>query len=427
MTSNDSPVRSSHSIAATALPVAGSVTQSSDVSRGVTANIVTASVSVDSRGLLAADVRGSGWRINVQADTQFRDGDWSGITLLKGLSDGSRRSVTVLTDSARPPERAVASGDVWVSSVRYPSSSHGDDDEFQSALAAGVPGTLNGLEGTLICTGQDCFEGGGPSAVPLPAPGAPVTPQPEPARPGSGDPYTFDDASRSGLGFIRKSDAQNHPADADYLVLGFWDRIPRRWLSAEGSSSRDLFWGDDGFSAQFFREIEYGFFVNGNDAFEQANIAPITRSATYEGDAFAIYVDTNVNPATNVGKESFLQADVTLTANFGDGSENGTVRRRPAELPAYGPGLARHEIGELTAYPAALTLKSARIGDSHSGFFAGDTAMTFDGSSFAGKWGGQFYGNGETDGRPGSTAGTFGAATSDGSKTVLGAFGAYKQ
>ena len=53
--------------------------------------------------------------------------------------------------------------------------------------------------------------------------------------------------------------------------------------------------------------------------------------------------------------------------------------------------------------------------------------MTFDGSSFAGKWGGQFYGNGKADGKPGSAAGTFGAANADGSKTIIGVFGAHKQ
>ena len=421
------PVRSSHSVAATASPVAGSVTQSSDVSHGVTANSVTASVSLDSRGLLTADVRGSGWRFNNQTGEQAQAGAWRTVSFVQGLNDGSGRAVTVATDRERPPEKVVASGDVWVSSVRYPSSSDGDD--FVAALYAGAAGTLNGVEGTLICPGYDCFEGGsgGPAVGPAPAvPGAPVTPQPEPAMPGSGDPYTFDDTSRSGLRFIRKADAQNPPADADHLILGYWDRTPKEWLSTDGLLARDLFWGDDGFSARFFKEIEYGFFVNGSDPFEQTDIASLTGVARYDGNAFAIYVDTNIDPATNVGKESFLEADATLTANFGDGSENGTVSGTLRNFQLMDPENAGG-IGELMTYPTALTLKSARIGDSHSGFFTGDTAMTFDGSSFAGKWGGQFYGNGEVDGKPGSTAGTFGAATTDGSKAILGAFGAYKQ
>ena len=75
-----------------------------------------------------------------------------------------------------------------------------------------------------------------------------------------------------------------------------------------------------------------------------------------------------------------------------------------------------------------MTLGSADIGSSNSGFFTGDTSMTFDGSDFSGKWGGQFYGNGAdpTD-APGSVAGTFGGATADGTEGFLGTFGAYKQ
>ena len=70
---------------------------------------------------------------------------------------------------------------------------------------------------------------------------------------------------------------------------------------------------------------------------------------------------------------------------------------------------------------------SAPIGNSHSGFFKGTASMRFDGSSFAGKWGGQFYANDKSHGMPGSIAGTFGAATAGGTKSVIGAFGAYKR
>ncbi len=63
---NPPPVRTGgQSAAATATPVAGSVTQSSHVRDGVTADPVRASVSLDARGLLTADI-GSGtgdWRL----------------------------------------------------------------------------------------------------------------------------------------------------------------------------------------------------------------------------------------------------------------------------------------------------------------------------------------------------------------------------
>ena len=77
-----------------------------------------------------------------------------------------------------------------------------------------------------------------------------------------------------------------------------------------------------------------------------------------------------------------MRADVALTASFGGGSENGTVSGSMRNFQHLDPEFA-DGIGELTTYPTELTLQSAQIGDSHSGFFTGDTAMTFDGSSFS--------------------------------------------
>ena len=77
-----------------------------------------------------------------------------------------------------------------------------------------------------------------------------------------------------------------------------------------------------------------------------------------------------------------------------------------------------------------LTLQSAAIGDSGSGFFTGDTSMTYGdgaGRTFSGKWGGQFFGQdaAATD-APVSVVGTFGAATDDGDGFV-GAYVANKE
>ena len=401
------PVRSSAADAATAVPVAGSVTQSSDVSQGVTANAIEASVALDERGLLTAEIRGHGWRIrNEPVRYRFSEGRWTGVRYYQMLPDGSLRSASVSTDRARTVERAVASGDVWISSERI------DIDELWDALYTGIPGTLNGVEGTLVCAGE-CDD-----STPLSPPGEPA---PEPETPGSGSPYSFD--AETGFKFIRKTDAQNPPDDRDYLILGFWAHVPQKWLDENGASRKD-----EGFSAQFYKDIEYGFFVNGSDPFDQENIQPLTGTATYNGDAFALYIDTNINPRTGYGKEVGLEASVTLTAEFGSGSENGTVSGsiRNFQSPGYEPEYPDEPDG-LATVPTALTLNNAPISDTHSGFFTGDTAMTFDGSRFAGKWGGQFYGNGEPDGNPGSAAGTFGAATGNGSKAIIGAFGAYKQ
>ena len=81
---------------------------------------------------------------------------------------------------------------------------------------------------------------------------------------------------------------------------------------------------------------------------------------------------------------------------------------------------------ELVEGDPTLNLGTADIGEDNSGFFTGLTDMVYEGEEYTGKWGGQFFGNDDstTPGPPGSVAGTFGAATSDGANSVLGVYGA---
>ncbi len=338
-------------------------------------------------------------------------------------TDGSRRFGVIFTDRTRPAETTVTGSQTWVS------SGNPDPDDMANSLTDGVSGTLDGVEGTLYCSDSavcDFGYGGGENP-----------------------PLTFDQIvagilqkqENSGkFKFISKSNAQNPPADTDYLVLGYWDYIPRKWLKPSNHEEKyPLWWEDEGFSPSYYNEIEYGVFVNGSDPFTQANIQSLTGTATYSGDAFALYIDKNLyavqRPAdlsaedyypTHMGKDTVLTADVTLTANFGTGSEYGTVSGAISNFATDDPCTPACPT-DLTTLPTTLALQSASIGDGHSGFFTGSTSMDFDGSSFTGKWGGQFYGNGEADGNPGSTAGTFGAATGDGTKAIIGVFGAHKQ
>ena len=184
--------------------------------------------------------------------------------------------------------------------------------------------------------------------------------------------------------------------DTDYLAGGIWVYAP------DNASSLD--------------DYEYGAFVDGSDPFVQNNLAGVTGTATYSAQdgATGVYADAEE------GRNYFFDADVTLTANFGNGSELGTISGRIHNFDVEGLTVSGNP---------ELTLGSADIGSSNSGFFTGDTRMdVVGGSNFTGKWGGQFYGNGAnpTD-APGSVAGTFGAATADGSESFLGAYGAYKQ
>ena len=219
--------------------------------------------------------------------------------------------------------------------------------------------------------------------------------------------------SVSGLQFIPVTVTPS----TNYLALGTWLHVPSDTVAVD--------------------RYEFGAFADGNDPFEQRNLQALTGTATYEGDARGVHYTVNVSETSAY----FFDADVTLQAEFGSGSEMGTISGRVdnfeklAGFEAYDypegyPGSTVPEgySREAVAGNPALILRQANIGTLDSGFFAGNTSMQFDGNSLTGKWGGQFYGNGElaTD-PPSSVAGTFGAATADGGESLVGAFGAHKQ
>ena len=75
-----------------------------------------------------------------------------------------------------------------------------------------------------------------------------------------------------------------------------------------------------------------------------------------------------------------------------------------------------------------MSLDRANIGPSNSGFFEGQLSGAGNWSGLmTGRWGGQFFGNSETDGKPGSIGGTLGGRSQDRSLSFVGVFGAYKQ
>ena len=180
--------------------------------------------------------------------------------------------------------------------------------------------------------------------------------------------------------------------DTDYLSLGMWVYVP------DGATNLDHY--------------EYGAFADGNDPFSQNNLVSLSGTARYVGQATGVYAVKAIR--TNY----FFDAAATLTADFGADSTLGTIEGRVHDFEVDGVPISGNP---------QLTLGGANIGNSNSGFFKGNTSTTFAGDTFTGKWGGQFYSNGEPDGNPGSVAGTFGAAATDGSKGFLGAFGAYKE
>ena len=180
--------------------------------------------------------------------------------------------------------------------------------------------------------------------------------------------------------------------DDDYLALGIWLVVPDNAASAA--------------------DYVFGAFADGNDPFPQSNLAAVAGTATYDGDASGVYSEKSAG-TTEIGN---FEGDIRLMADFGDANGLGTIIGSVTNIEAGGDTLS-----------GMLHLGSADIGAQNSGFFRGQASGTVEQRGYTGQWGGQFFGNGEPDGRPGSVAGTFGGYSTDDAVNFVGVFGAYKQ
>ena len=179
--------------------------------------------------------------------------------------------------------------------------------------------------------------------------------------------------------------------DTDYLAGGIWVFVP-----------------DDATSIEDFT---VGVFADGSDPFTQGNLAALTGTATYEGEAAGIYTATVPGTETSVG---LLSAQVVLNADFGDGTALGTINGSVSSILSDGHSLS-----------GSLNLGSADIGSASSGFFTGSLSGSVEGESYTGKWGGQFFGNG--GGNPGSVAGTLGGTSDSGYINFIGIFNTFRK
>ena len=160
----------------------------------------------------------------------------------------------------------------------------------------------------------------------------------------------------------------------DYTAGGIWFYVPK--------------------SGDPINTYQIGAFADGRAAL--GNL-PASDEARYNGHALAYRVRTG----NNITKLDNLE--VVLNANFGDGTISGNVSGDG--LPGRIINLVRTGFGRDDSNAGAY------------GFFAGDTSAT---GSYAGKWGGRFYGDGAS-----SAAGTFGASKTGDS--IVGVFGAKKE
>lgn len=178
--------------------------------------------------------------------------------------------------------------------------------------------------------------------------------------------------------------------DTDYLAGGIWLFVPDNATSAD--------------------DVVFGAFGDGNDPFRQSNIVALSGTARYVGAVLGAITNLAENAV------AYWDGEVTLTADFGGRSDLGSISGSLTNL----------RVGSATASDP-LSLGRANIGFSNSGFFEGRLSGIIAGVGINGRWGGQFYGNSEADGKPGSVGGTLAGRSQDRSKSLLGGFVAYRQ
>ena len=358
--------------AAQALPASGSVTQSSNVdSNNITTDQVDVTAQYGSGGPSFSVRNGTAWTIGTSDGSPSRisgtSSPWQGAELRKRIGS-SVLYVDVYTDIEAPTQ--VTTGGTYA--FTFPTVNVGGQFTNQNSNIT-LPAVLNGVNGTAHCMGCSFVYTTGQLQM-------------------TAGSMTFTPSDSSAATTLTAGTVTDTVADADYLAGGVWLIAP-----------------DDVTSAT---DYEFGGFADGSDPYLQGNLAALLGTATYAGDAVGVYSEKEAG-ATTVG---YFDGDVRLTANFGDGNGLGTISGSISSFVVDG-----------TPAAGTLNLGTAGIGAQDSGFFRGAVTGSDDERSYTGHWGGQFFGNGQADGRPGSVAGTFGGNSADDVVSFVGAFGAHKQ
>ena len=189
-------------------------------------------------------------------------------------------------------------------------------------------------------------------------------------------------------------------ADTDYLVGGVWLFIPS--------------------DATAVSDFQTGAFTDGSIALTPTAYIQTTRTASYQGDATGLYTEVD-GGLSRIGE---FAGNVSLNASFGTSpTVSGTISDF-VDIDS-----TRIILTPVVGNPT-LNLGSASIDASDGGLFTGDTSgiHRVDNTTYnyAGKWGGQFYGD-----EAQNAIGTFGASTSgnvDGYElSFVGTYGTNKQ
>ena len=222
--------------------------------------------------------------------------------------------------------------------------------------------------------------------------------------------------------------------NADYLAFGHWLYVPddvTNWV-----------------------DYEFGTFASGGDPFEVSNLAGLTGTATYAGDAVGMYYVDGLTDNPTVGS---FTANVTLDANFGDGTETGSITGEvsnfefdddvASSLPAsvmltsdfysylsdgFGRNHTLDEYGVVRGESNIFDTGWETADPWPGGHVAGETQADVNGEYWNGQWHGAFYGNGAsaTD-HPTGVAGHFNTTAADNGNArsgsgLTGSFGAHR-
>ena len=217
--------------------------------------------------------------------------------------------------------------------------------------------------------------------------------------------FSPDDGSSSTI--IRARDVRETLTDGDYVTFG-------AWATFDTDSS------DPYFAAQF-ESIGH---ATGTDPFLplhpfRPSLRELQGTATYAG-LFGGHFNS-VRPE-KADDESLLlysmQADVVLSVDFGSPSDHGSVSGSVTNIDV-----------AFVPYSGSLRLNPSSIwvSDNVGATFYGTLEGSIEGIDYTGKWGGQFFGNREANGMPGSAAGTLGGSTQDGARSFVGGFGARRR
>ena len=356
---------------ANARPQAGSVTQSSNVSNsGITEDrvTVTAQHGASRNNYEVSKATGEAWSISTS------DGNPVAIDAkmpfdgqeLYNRVNGGTLYVDVYSD-IEAPSRVTTGG-------MYPftfSTINVGGQYTNQGGSISLPASLNGVSGIASCTGCSFVYTTGSLNI-------------------TGGSMTFTPADGTSPTTLTAGGSVQRTSDTDYLAGGVW-----------------LFLPDDVMSAD---DLEIGAFGDGSDPFHQNELMALQGTARYNGLATGIYTDKSE------GEVSYWDSSVSLTADFGRSNALGTISGSLSNFEANGESLTGH-----------VSLGTANIGSSDSGFFEGDLSGTVEGIGLNGLYGGQFFGNSEADSKPGSVGGTLGATSSDENNSFVGVFGAYKQ